>query len=394
MKKLYIVLLGLLLIFTNLQTATAESNIDYSENSKKKVHEVFEILRDNYDKSDEEKIELISAYFLNTAYVANRLIGSKDVDEKLVIDLDGLDCTTYIEYLEAFRRSDSEEDFLEKIKESRYIDQEVTYLKRKHFFSDWISENDLNANDLIPTIAELDAVKQTDIVRINEGKIGSDGKPINYIPGLAVRERAINYIPRDQINEKLITLIKTGTYVGFRRDILGLDVTHVGLIIQKADGTYLRNASSKAKQVVDIKLIDYITDIPKIKGILLFQPINNFKVPKVNININYLDQEGNKLSDPTLLKLNIEDQYNIEKKEIENYQFLKSDHKLSGKAGKKSLNINLIYKKNNSEIIPAPNNKKTLPNAGATNNDRIIYIGIIAGLMIIAGYKTYKASKL
>ena len=54
-----------------------------------------------------KRIDFLSTQFLNIDYAESTLIGDKDTQEVFVINLRGVDCLTFIEYIEAMRLSDS-----------------------------------------------------------------------------------------------------------------------------------------------------------------------------------------------------------------------------------------------------------------------------------------------
>lgn len=82
-------------------------------------------------------VDLISREFLGTPYLANRLIGSQNTPEQLVIDFRGLDCFTYIDYVEALSTARSEAEFVQRLVDIRYVDGNIAFPQRKHFFTDW-----------------------------------------------------------------------------------------------------------------------------------------------------------------------------------------------------------------------------------------------------------------
>lgn len=84
-------------------------------------------------------VDLISREFLGTPYLANRLIGSQSTPEQLVIDFRGLDCFTYIDYVEALSTAHSEGEFVQHLVDIRYVDGKIAFPQRKHFFTDWRS---------------------------------------------------------------------------------------------------------------------------------------------------------------------------------------------------------------------------------------------------------------
>ena len=206
----------------------------------------------------------ISASFLDTPYQANTLIGSSTIPEELVVNFNGVDCFTLLDYIQAISHSTNQQTFLENLIKTRYIDSDVIYLKRKHFFSDWFANYPQNANDI------TDKISDDYITVTKQLNLKSDGG--KFIPDLNVIDRQINYIPSDKLNSQTLQKLKTGDYIGIYSKLDGLDVSHVGIVIKKGDQIYYRNTSSLSKnmKVVDTPLLDYIRSRP---GIVILRSI-------------------------------------------------------------------------------------------------------------------------
>lgn len=206
----------------------------------------------------------ISASFLDTTYQANTLIGSPIIPEDLVVNFNGVDCFTLLDYIQAISHSTSKQTFLENLKNTRYIDSNVSYLKRKHFFSDWFANSPQNANDITNKISD------NYITVTKHLNLKSDGG--KFIPNLNIIERKINYIPSEKVNSHTLQKLQTGDYIGIYSKLDGLDVSHVGMVIKKGEQIYFRNASSLKKnmKVVDIPQLDYIRSRP---GIIVLRSI-------------------------------------------------------------------------------------------------------------------------
>ncbi len=52
-----------------------------------------------------KRIDFLSGQFLDTKYQESTLIGNADTAEVFVINLEGFDCFTFLDYIEAMRRS-------------------------------------------------------------------------------------------------------------------------------------------------------------------------------------------------------------------------------------------------------------------------------------------------
>jgi hypothetical protein len=85
--------------------------------------------------------------------------------------------------------------------------------------------------------------------------------------------RTVAYIPTSQVDSGVVSRLRTGDYVGAYAQDGGLDVTHVGIFVDGADGPVLRNASSLRTndKVVDSPLFDYLQGVP---GIVVLRPVD------------------------------------------------------------------------------------------------------------------------
>ncbi|WP_375626183.1 MULTISPECIES: DUF1460 domain-containing protein [unclassified Bartonella] len=203
-------------------------------------------------------IDFLSEAFLGTPYQANMLHGSEKTPEKLIIDFRGLDCFTYLDYVEALRKSTSQTEFINNVIKTRYINGNIHFLNRKHFFTDWAYREYKLATDITAEISPH-AVK---IEKYLNKK--ADGE--NYLPGLPVVKRTITYIPSNFINEEVVGRLQSGDFIGIYTKLAGLDVTHVGFFIMTDKGPMLRNASSRKEneKVVDSPFMDYVAKTPGI----------------------------------------------------------------------------------------------------------------------------------
>ena len=215
------------------------------------------------DLKPEDVIDLISRQFLGTPYVANRLIGSATTTEQLVIDFRGLDCFTYLDYVEALRHAQSRADFVQRLIKTRYVDGDVNFLERRHFFSDWAHKAPTLVRDITAEISP----HAVSITKNLDAK--SDGQ--QYVPGLPNVERTVTYIPSRFVDKALLNRLHTGDYIGAYTNRPGLDVSHTGIYIMTKNGPVLRNASSRkgVDKVVDSPFAQYIKTIP---GIVVYRP--------------------------------------------------------------------------------------------------------------------------
>jgi len=81
-----------------------------------------------------KRIAFLSAQFLAVPYRESTLIGGVNSPEIFTINLEAVDCFTYLDYVEAMRLSDSFASFKEMLRIVRYRGGEVGYKTRNHFF--------------------------------------------------------------------------------------------------------------------------------------------------------------------------------------------------------------------------------------------------------------------
>ncbi|MCX8033907.1 MAG: DUF1460 domain-containing protein [Thermodesulfovibrio sp.] len=224
---------------------------------KIKVNKIFNEISGLKDK---EKIVKISEFFINIPYNKGSISEIAEKEESLTIDFEGVDCMTFLEYVEALRLSYDYESFVNNLKWVRYYNGVIKFENRRHFFSDW---------DSIPTLKNITS-------KIGEGAYKTTLKELNkrdnqkkWIEGLPIRLKKIAYIPQKSI-ANIIDKIDSVLYCGFYTLKEGLDVTHVGIIIKEKSSIIIRHASSIKGKVVDEPFIDYTMDKD---GIILYKPI-------------------------------------------------------------------------------------------------------------------------
>ena len=210
------------------------------------------------------RIDFLSKHFLKTGYKESTLIGDINTPEVFVINLAWVDCLTFIEYIEAMRRSGSFKEFRENLRRARYRSGEVAFENRNHFFTDWKA---FNSDMVVDVTKYVSTGKSRDVnKKLNERDDGT-----LFLPGVSCRLRQITYIPSIYVDDPVIEKLKTGDYVGIYSEAEGLDVSHVGIIIRKQNAVKLRHASYVRKygKVVDEDFRDYLEAKP---GIIVLRP--------------------------------------------------------------------------------------------------------------------------
>ncbi|MBI5196067.1 MAG: DUF1460 domain-containing protein [Nitrospirae bacterium] len=208
------------------------------------------------------RIDFLSRHFLNIDYKESTLTGSADIPEVLAVNLSGIDCFTYLDYIESMRLSGSFSEFMENLKNVRYRNGKIAFENRNHFFTDW---REFNSEFIDDVTAKTGGRKTKIIAKILNKK--ADGT--FFINGIKPVRREIKYIPSGVIDDAVMDKIKTGDYAGIYSDMQGLDVSHVGIIIKNGNAVNLRHASSEKGKVVEQNFREYIRNKP---GMIILRP--------------------------------------------------------------------------------------------------------------------------
>lgn len=211
-----------------------------------------------------EAFVFFSQFFMGTPYQEHTLIGGENEPERLVINLAGIDCFTFLDYLAALSMADSADQVADKLRRIRYEKTEIDYKTRNHFFTQWIDNN----REWLVSPVFPDSVLHCEQKQLNQKNDGS-----LWLGGIPVVSKRICYLPRKKISAGLLDALRSGDIVGLVTALKGLDVTHVGMVFRKEGGLVLRHASSKRGQVVDEDLLGYIEMNKGVAGLMVARPI-------------------------------------------------------------------------------------------------------------------------
>ncbi len=211
-----------------------------------------------------ERIHYLSSLLLDTAYKESTLRGNAAAPEVFVINLQEVDCFTFIDYIEAMRLSGSFHEFKKNLKKIRYRSGKVSFTGRKHFFTDWSEFN----KDFVDDVTKDIGGSATTLVR-KQLNTREDGT--SFIYGIHQFSRDIEYIPSDVLSDKLVDKLEPGDYIGIYSAAPGLDVSHVGIFIKTGGKAFIRHATSAKNQmkVIDEDFKEYIRPKP---GIIVLRP--------------------------------------------------------------------------------------------------------------------------
>ena len=201
---------------------------------------------------------------LGVPYVAGTLDGNEE--EQLVVLVDSLDCTTFVETVLAFCIADKRgerdyEGFKKALTQIRYRDGILNgYTSRLHYFSDWICNNEQMGfvkECTSETDCSLSKELWLDFMTTHVDSYLPMKKNPELVKEMASHEKnwqgtVVSYIPKEKLNLPPEGLkIKDGDVLALVTNIKGLDVVHVGFAFWKDNQLHLLHASSSAKKVIE-----------------------------------------------------------------------------------------------------------------------------------------------
>lgn len=227
----------------------------------------------------------IGMNFLNTPYVAKTLDKAKE--EKLVVNLHQLDCTTFAENCLALAKTvksgkpDSKQ-FCSELEKIRYRDGKMDgYASRLHYFCEWISDNE--SKHIVQSMAEKMGGKELPISLNYMSTHPQEYPQLINDPATTALIKAIEekvsarkhfYIPASQF-ESIENQVKDGDIVTLTTNIPGIDVSHVGILFKKEGRVYLLHASSAIQKVVvsTEPFAQYLAKSKKTTGVMIARPV-------------------------------------------------------------------------------------------------------------------------
>ncbi|MDA9089846.1 DUF1460 domain-containing protein [Maribacter arcticus] len=274
---LLIVLINYHLGYTQQITCSPKDKVAVEE----KIKAIEELLQPNFGST----IVSVGKTFMKTPYVAKTLeIGDT---ETLVVNLQGLDCTTFVENVLAFsmllkQQEDSFDAFVKNLEVIRYKDGDLDgYASRLHYFSEWIANNAEKGllKDITGEIGGAEITKDIDFMSTHRDLYPFLADDANFAKIKAsenyLNSQAICVLAQDKIAENE-HLIQSGDIIALATSINGLDVTHTGIATREKDGRiHLLHASTGSMEVEVSKkpLAEYLKGIKSNTGIMVARPL-------------------------------------------------------------------------------------------------------------------------
>ena len=283
----YIIGILLLIFIFGLNTSYAQSNRAdriFQAEDKRLAEEKLKLFSLKSTLPLSELIVEIGLSFIGTPYVAATL--ENGLEEKLVINLRELDCTTFVENCLALARTvklgkTDVDSFATELEKIRYRDGlRNLYPSRLHYFSEWIHNN--HKKGLISELSNQNGEKAARTINFMSAHPAS--YPVlkahpELIPTIAEQEKEITlvgfqYFPKSNL-PNLYKNLRQGDIVGLTSNIEGLDINHTGIIILKNNELYLLHGSQSGGKVMvaDEPLVDFLKPQSKNTGIMIARPV-------------------------------------------------------------------------------------------------------------------------
>ncbi len=264
----------------------------FSENDVDICHLKFELAVDKNlaEKPIGDVIAEIGKSFIGTEYIVHGI--ETDGDEQLVINLTGLDCTTFLENSLVLARCVKKgkttfEDYKNELKFIRYRDGIIDeYPSRLHYFSDWIHNNILKCviEDVTKSMGAEPLKFNLEYMTTHPESYAQLKDNPGFIPEIKKQEEEISereyfYIPKTELAAKE-NQMQNGDLLALTTTVEGLDIGHVGIAIKMEDGRihmlHAPTVNSKV-QITEEPLSDYLMKYKRHSGVIVLralEPIN------------------------------------------------------------------------------------------------------------------------
>lgn len=240
------------------------------------------------EKTIGDVIVEVGKSFIGTDYLSHGL--EKDGDEQLVINLTGLDCTTFLENSLVLARcikkeKTSFEDFMNELQLIRYRDGVIDeYPSRLHYFSDWIYDNVKKGivDDVTEEIGGKKIKFTVNFMSTHPESYKHLRENSEFIPIIKKQEKQIScreyyFIPKEDLNSKE-EFIQNGDLLAITTTVEGLDIGHIGIAVKMDDGRiHLLHAPTENTKVLitEQPLSDYLMKYKRHSGVIVLRATEN-----------------------------------------------------------------------------------------------------------------------
>ena len=207
--------------------------------------------------------------------------------EQLVLDLTNFDCLLFVEQLLALsnsRKVDTQDEgverFTQHVRRLRYVDGEVDYCRRQHYFSRWAEAAERNGYVVNLTPFLPGASSRTVALNFMSNHIKSY-KPMQ----LARNRQCITELEKDLVLQQayvplaalpgVLPSLRSGDIFALVTKVPGLDVTHVGFL-ERHDGVLDAIHAAEGAGVIRSENFEkYAARVQDVIGVAIYRPRPN-----------------------------------------------------------------------------------------------------------------------
>lgn len=216
-------------------------------------------------------IVAIGESFLGTKYTPGTL--EAEGPEHLVINLEELDCVTYIENVLSLARivragTPTWEAFVAELERIRYRDGRLDgYPSRLHYFSEWIDDNARLGlmRNVTRDIGGVPLEEPIDFMSTHAESYRQLADPATLQAIREIEARLSDeprwYVPEDAL-PGVMSRLENGDIIAATSSIEGLDIAHTGIAVRRDEGVYLMHAPLVG---ADVQLSETTIDV-RIQG--------------------------------------------------------------------------------------------------------------------------------
>lgn len=289
MKKTLLSCISMLLVCCfgtcKSEAATMQQMRFHCENDTTEINALLEKGLKSGKKTANELVTFYAYELLGRPYVAHTLEGEK---EMLTINIDELDCTTFVETLYALARTTLNEryswrDYANNLEDIRYRGGHIDgYASRLHYISEWTVDNTSRGNIVeitkeVPGAKEL--VKTINFMSTHRESYPSlkDDETFNKIKNYeeGYRNHKTYYLKKEQLNGKDIrNAVQEGDLVGLVCKTPGLDISHMGMVVKNEKGelVVIDASMSGGKVMKEPKaIVEYLRPKKGVIGVRFFR---------------------------------------------------------------------------------------------------------------------------
>ena len=221
---------------------------------------------------------------LHTPYVAGTLEGH--TPEILIVNLRGLDCTTFVENVLVvggmLQEGQTDWDtYLSHLERLRYRDGlRAGYASRLHYFTDWIRNNAEKGLvvDITQSLGGVPREKRIDFMGTHPALYPSLSSEASLSAVKNVEKELsdqVTYVLAKEEVSKVENQMQNGDIIALATSVDGLDVTHTGFAFRKDNGRiHLLHASTRGGvEISKAPLAVYLQGVKGNTGIIVVRPL-------------------------------------------------------------------------------------------------------------------------